>query len=110
MKTALLPTISGVLCVATAALAQTGDADRPRLDFEPTAGVPPSPNRFAVSYRLGFNLHADFKNLGGFAPANGPGPADRLNDHSYDDGFNRVDISTNAGGLTWNWGYSRTNQ
>src|SRR6186713_2433120 len=34
-----------------------------------------SPNRFGVSARLGFNISAKFRNLGGFSTASSPGPA-----------------------------------
>src|ERR1051325_7553181 len=111
MKTAIRSAILGVFCAAVSVLAQTNDIDLRRRSFEPAAGAPPLLNRFSVSYRLGFNLHADFKNLGGYVPVKSPGPDSGGGvDRYYDDGFDRVDISTNAGGLTWYWGYSRTNQ
>lgn len=57
-------------------------------------------NRFSIGPRLSFNISASLRNVP--VPAN-TGP-------DYDDGFVRDDSSANAGGLTWNWGYSRTNQ
>src|SRR4051812_35483703 len=61
---------------------------------------PENKNRFFVGGRLHFNIKADLKTLpGGF----NAGP-------DYDDGFVRTDISGNAGGKTWNWGYTSTNQ
>ncbi len=79
--------------------------------------APPKPqmNRFAVSYRLGLNITADFKRLGGFTAVNqggvGPGPATGGHtDRTYDDGYNKIDIRDNALGLTWNWGYDNSSQ
>jgi hypothetical protein len=63
-------------------------------------------NRLGLSFRLGFNIDARFKNLGGFAStANTGPPAGGGADRTYDDGFVRVDSSGNANGFTWNWGY-----
>lgn len=79
--------------------------------------APPEPqmNRFAVSYRLGLNISADFKRLGGFTvvgqPGVNPGPATGGHtDRTYDDGYNKIDIRDNALGLTWNWGYENASQ
>ncbi len=67
--------------------------------------------RLTLSYRLGLNIKADFRNLGGFPAQTNPGPAagGGIN-RNYDDGYNRVDISGNAGGQTWNWGYQNASQ
>jgi hypothetical protein len=74
------------------------------------AASPPA-ERFTVAYRLGFNLSADFQDNAGFASAAAIGPATGggLN-RTYDDGFNQVDITGNAGGQTWNWGYNDASQ
>src|SRR5687767_8895709 len=61
---------------------------------------PANRNHFYIGGRLSFNVSADMKNLPGGA-FTGPG---------YDDGYVQEDSSANAGGRTWNWGYSRTNQ
>ena len=63
-------------------------------------------NRIGISYRMGLNISVDFKKFGGLALSD-PGPASGSTvNRNYDNGYNRVDSSTNAGGLTWNWGYS----
>jgi hypothetical protein len=66
-------------------------------------------NRFGISYRAGFNITAQFKNVGNVARGaggRGPGPATGGGiDRFYDDGYNRVDTSGNKDGLTWFWGY-----
>jgi hypothetical protein len=73
-------------------------------------------NRFGLSYRMSFNVTAQFKNVGnvGKGPSGGiggPGPATgRGVDRTYDDGYNRVDISGNNGGLTWFWAYKNESQ
>ena len=56
--------------------------------------------QFYVGPRLHFNVSAKMRNLP--VPAN-TGP-------QYDDGYVDEDISKNAGGRAWNWGYSFTNQ
>src|SRR5258708_6537131 len=111
MKTAIRSAILGALCATASVLAQTDNGELPRRSFEPAAAdAPPLLNRSPGGCRLGFTLHADFKNLGGFPAMSNPGTTEWTTDHFYDDGFNRVDISTNAGHLTWYWGYNSTNQ
>ena len=70
------------------------------------ADFPENPNRLSLGARFGMNLKADFHNN---APVN-PGPATAGADHTYNDGYVRVDSSGNAGGLTWNWGYQNASQ
>jgi hypothetical protein len=71
-------------------------------------------NRFGLNYRAGFNITAKFKHLGGFASASNPGPAPAEEvgnaNRIYDDGYNRVDSSGNAGGFTSFWGYDHSSQ
>ena len=66
---------------------------------QPALEAPPSdsPNRFGLSYRMGFNLNVQFKNLGGFVPTAPPGPeAGGVVNRNYDDGYNRVDNNGNS--------------
>ena len=62
--------------------------------------APPAdtPNRFGLSYRMGFNINVRFKNLGGFPAQTAPlGPeAGGLVNRNYDDGYNRVDNNGNS--------------
>lgn len=71
-------------------------------------------NRIGLNYRAGFNISAKFKNLGGFTSLNNPGPAPEAGvgnaERIYDDGYNRVDSSGNAGNLTTFWGYEHASQ
>ena len=63
----------------------------------------PSPDRYGASFRMGFNITANFKT--GFGSSN-PGPATGGGqDRTYDDGYNKVDSSGNAFGYTRYWGY-----
>jgi hypothetical protein len=70
------------------------------------ADFPEDPNRLSFGARFGMNFKADFHNN---APVN-PGPLNTGADHTYNDGYVRVDSSGNAGGLTWNWGYQNSSQ
>lgn len=68
------------------------------------------PNRFYLGARFGFNLSADFRNNGVGLSGSNPGlPVGGAN-HTYDDGYVRLDSSADAGGLTWNWGYRNGSQ
>ena len=70
-------------------------------------------NRFSLGARFGMNFKSAFGNTAlTLAPpvASSPGaPIGGIN-HTYDDGYNLVDSSGNAGGTTWNWGYQNASQ
>jgi hypothetical protein len=93
-----------LLLTPLAVVAQVGVSENPpSLNLTP----PPDPllNRLSLSYRMGFNISTKFSGLGGYQSPNNPGPATGGDlDRTYDDGFDRRDIS-DADGLTWNWGY-----
>jgi hypothetical protein len=60
-----------------------------------------STNRFTLSLRFGLNIDVKFKGVGGSAlNANG----------RYNNGYVLTDVSGNAGGQTWNWGYDHSSQ
>jgi hypothetical protein len=63
-------------------------------------------NRFNLNYRAGFNIKADFKNLGRSGLPGGPS----VTGLSYEDGFVRPNSVPNDLGLSWNWGYQNANQ
>jgi hypothetical protein len=67
-------------------------------------------NRLSVQSHIGFNITADFTQLGSFASPADVGPAHGGADHFYDDGYNRVDSRGNPDGQTWFWGYDNANQ
>src|SRR5581483_8743804 len=82
--------------------------------IRPVELVPMAPakrNRVSVSYRMGLNITADFKKLGGLAALSNPGPAlGGVANRTYDNGYNLIDIANNDHGpgfqnTTWNWGY-----
>lgn len=96
------------MIMASAASAETGRVVTPS---DVDCGCDESLNRFGISYRAGFNISAKFKNLGGFNSLNNPGPATGgAAERFYDDGYNRVDGSGNAGNLTTFWGYENASQ
>lgn len=63
-------------------------------------------NRFNLSYRAGFNIKADFRNLGRAGLPGGPS----VTGLSYEDGFVRPNSVPNNLGLSWNWGYQDASQ
>jgi len=68
---------------------------------------------FGVSAGASFNFKADFQTAAqpqGFANDAGADAAGAGADHIYDDGYNRVDSSDNAGNLTTYWGYDNASQ
>jgi len=70
-------------------------------DFVPADAE--SPNRFGLSYRIGFNLKVNFNNLGGFTVPTRLTP-DGV-PYNYSDGYVYPDVNQGLGGVTWNWGY-----
>jgi hypothetical protein len=69
-----------------------------------------TPHRIGFNVRGVFNVKATFSQLGGAPTATDIGPVSGDTDRFYDDGYNRVDSSGNAGGSTWFWGYDRMSQ
>src|SRR5205823_8634971 len=67
-----------VLLLALAAPLRAQDTDDPG---------PWAKNRVGLSYRLGLNVRASFRHLGGIASMGNPGPAAPGQDHTYDDGY-----------------------
>src|SRR5439155_12025178 len=104
--------IATLVLAASPASSQTQDATDSRVGLALEANPPERLNRIGLSYRMGLNITVDFKKLGGFPALSDPGPATgSAYNRSYDNGsYNKLDISTNAGGMTWNWGYESANQ
>jgi hypothetical protein len=67
-------------------------------------------NRFTLQSHIGFNIKADFTQLGAVPMQTAIGPDRAGADHYYDDGYNRVDAGGNADGQTWFWGYENASQ
>lgn len=64
-------------------------------------------NRISLKGTFNFGIKTDFTTV---TPNNaGPGAGGGLN-RTYDDGYVRVDVNGNAGGVTWNWGYNTPGQ
>ncbi len=70
----------------------------------------PSRWRLGMGYAPLLGLKTEFSGLGNFSQAFPTQPLGGGVDYNYDDGFVRVDSSTNFGGETWNWGYENASQ
>lgn len=65
-------------------------------------------NRISLKGTFNFGIKTEFTS----ATPNNSGSFPRLGpeNRTYDDGFVNVDVSGNAGGTTWNWGYNTPGQ
>jgi hypothetical protein len=104
--------ISSVAAVALVHAQTPPPASSEAIQPVPLEVVPPEPlNRISLSYRMGLNITANFKGLGGFFPTSNPGPrTGGAVDRTYDNGYSLVDVANNNHGpgfenTTWNWGY-----
>lgn len=66
--------------------------------------------RWSISGAATRGIRTEYSGLGSFPALTAPGAAIAGIDHFYDDGYNRVDISGNAGNLTLFWGYDNASQ
>jgi hypothetical protein len=112
MKThySLMPVVSFLMLTLPLAWSQTNSLEGRSASMDDFRMAEPElHNRFGLSYRMGLNITVDFKKLGGYPSVGNPGPATgSAIDRTYDNGsYNKVDISGNAGGQTWNWGYEQ---
>ena len=105
MKWKVAPLVVGCLALGRAAMAQDNPALSDYLGYTEL-------NRVGLSYRLGFNISADFKQLGGFAalnPATNPRHPLRTPNgdlFNYDNGYIYSDTTAAAHpGYTWYYGY-----
>src|SRR5438046_2292343 len=108
MKTHFLTTAAmlGALCAVSSALAQTDGAAQ-RLG----TNDPPRLNRFGLAYRMGFDMHAAFKRVGGLVAKSNPGPVSGTGQvHNYDDGYILPDSRQVDDHFTWNWGFNSPSQ
>jgi len=64
-----------------------------------------STNRVTLSLQFGLNINASFRGIGG-----GLNPSLNSGGGRYDNGLRPHDISGNAGGQTWYWGYDNSSQ
>ena len=97
------------LLVASSAWAQS--------DANPPNGFVMKPEtpvwRVGLDYQAGFNIKANFKDVGRYTAATAPGSTASGTDHYYDDGYNAVDSANNnhfGTAATWNWGYQNSSQ
>jgi len=73
-----------------------------------------STNRLSLSLQFGLNISAKFKGIGGSLNPSYHNPNPRRTPqgdaYNYDDGYVLTDISGNAGGQSWYWGYDNASQ
>jgi hypothetical protein len=73
-----------------------------------------STNRVTLSLRFGLNISGKFKGVGGGFTSGAPLANGRRTPngdaYNYDNGYVLTDISGNAGGQTWYWGYDSSSQ
>jgi hypothetical protein len=68
-------------------------------------------NRFGLSYRMGFNISAEFKHLGGYAPLSSSSAPQNPNltpngqPYNYDNGYIYPDNAGGHAGFTYYYGY-----
>ncbi len=67
-------------------------------------------NRFSLNARFGLNISAKFMGMSSISLTPPPRTTPDGNQYNYDDGYVLTDISGNAGGQTWNWGYDQSGQ
>src|SRR5262249_10595348 len=97
------------LLAVSAAMAQTVPDVNARIPLETTA--PRNLNRFNLSYLMGFNISASFKNLGGYsgqAPGGNPLRTPNGDPCNYANGYVYPDATTSSAhpGYTWYYGYT----
>jgi hypothetical protein len=101
MKQPILALISSLAASLALPLdyAAAADDSAPSGDLVPMGSA--DQNRFGLSYRMGLNISAQFRNLGGYT-AQGIGAG------AYDNGFVYPDDTTATAhpGYTWNYGYA----
>src|SRR2546430_558944 len=98
---------SVVMASALAASLASGQ-DNSRMNLEGDA--PLSKNRFGLSYRMGFNISARFKNVGGYPALGNSGLTPNGAPWNYDNGYNLDDAPGTPPGSTWYWGYIDASQ
>ena len=79
----------------------------PKLRADDSNGDKANPNWFSLGPSLSLNMNVRFKDTPMAASSGGGAGGGQGN---YADGFVREDSSSDAGGLTWNWGYQNASQ
>src|SRR2546423_15594441 len=89
------------LVIASALAASLAPAQDEPSRIKAETDPPASLNRFGLSYRMGFNISAKFKNLGGYPILSNPGLTPDGQPWNYDNGYVLEDKQGNASSLTW---------
>jgi hypothetical protein len=106
---AIKSVLSVVLLATPPALAQSPSQDEVsplKLDLPQSQ----SPNRFGLSYRMGFNAPVSFKNLGGFPALSLAGKTPDGDPRNYDNGYVLPSGQGNPTPYTYYWGYDNASQ
>jgi hypothetical protein len=105
------PALALVLLISLPPVISAQESRLTMLHAPPDSNESGRRNRVGVSYRMGFNITADFRSSSGPSASSNPGPATGgAVERFYDDGYNRVDSSGNFGDTTWFWGYENPSQ
>ncbi len=67
-------------------------------------------NHFRFVPRAAFGIRARFQNVGNLVLSPVGRTTPNGNPYNYNDGYVLTDVSGNAGGQTWNWGYDSSSQ
>src|SRR5438034_612916 len=81
--------IASALATSLASGQTTGQDNSNRIKMEEDSA--PTPNRVGFAYRMGFNITAKFKNIGGFPALGNPGLTPNGDPWNYDNGYNLDD-------------------
>src|SRR5438876_7100721 len=104
-----VPVVAASTFMASQMWGQTiDDQPSPRIELRKT-----NLDQFRVSCRLGFNISAHLESSGGSTATPtllGRPIPESVTGITYRDGYVGRDVSGNAGGLTWYWGYANNNQ
>lgn len=109
-KLLILPRVLIFLLIGGCLWGQTDPGAAPDPGDVPVlAPAKKNENRLSLSWKVLNNVDVTFEKVGARSPNRIP-PATGGVDHIYDDGYNRVDSTGNAGSLTWFWGYQNAGQ
>lgn len=98
--------IASSLAVSLASAQSTTTVENPSHPNVEEAPAATPLNRFGLNYRMGFNISARFKHLGGYPALSNPNLTPNNGLWNYDNGYIFEDIQGNNSPFTWYWGYS----
>ena len=105
-----IPSVFAAALLTTPTVLAQAPSPDPASPLKLDVSEPRSPNRFGLSYRMGFNVPVSFKHLGGYPALSMPRYTPDGDRYNYDNGYALVDSTGNAMGYTRYWGYDRASQ